>query len=95
MKIRSYTENLHLPHSRLQADAMQIFDTAVSQANPYENTCKALQKAHFGKVRLVLSIGKAAVPMMQAVYDTLGADNITEAVLVTKHGHLKGFCAEK
>ena len=81
--------------SRLTEDAIGIFGAAVESANPYDSTCRALRKHHFGKVRFVLSIGKAAVPMMQAAYDTIGTQSICEAVLVTKHGHLNGFCASR
>ncbi len=95
MTIKPYILNPPAQCTPLTADALGIFAAAVSSASPYDSTCIALQKHNFGKVRLVLSIGKAAVPMMQAAYDTLGADNIAEAVLVTKHDHLNGFCAEK
>lgn len=76
------------PIPQLTADACGIFGAAVSSANPYDSTRRALQAYSFGKVRFVLSIGKAAVPMMQAAYDTL---DIQEAVLVTKYEHLNGF----
>ncbi len=79
--------------SRLQEDALAVFGAAVSSANPYESTCRALRNTDLNKVRFVLSIGKAAVPMMQAAYDTLGTENIREAVLVTKYDHLNSFCA--
>lgn len=78
----------------LQRDALGIFEAAVQAANPYKNTCLALQEAKLSRCRFVLSIGKAAVPMLQAAYDTLGEENIQEAVLVTKYGHTGDFSAE-
>lgn len=93
MAVNPFIENTPAHCSQLTKDALDIFGAAVSSANPYDSTCKALQNARFGKVRFVLSIGKAAVPMMQAAYDTLGAANIRESVLVTKYDHLDGFQA--
>lgn len=94
MEINPFILNTPQKLSTLAADALGIFGAAVSSANPYDSTCKALQKHAFGKVRFVLSIGKAAVPMMQAAYDTLGEKNIREAVIVTKYAHLNGFTAK-
>lgn len=79
--------------SQLQQDALAVFGHAVQSANPYDSTCKALQKETNRQFRFVLSIGKAAVPMMQAAYDTFGTDGIQEAVLVTKYEHLGSFSA--
>ncbi|MBR3954503.1 MAG: DUF4147 domain-containing protein [Clostridia bacterium] len=90
MAVTPYILNTPAQYAPLTEDALGIFGAAVAQANPYDNTCKALQKHNFDKIRFVLSIGKAAVPMMQAAYDTL---DIQEAVLVTKYEHLNGFCA--
>ncbi len=78
----------------LQQDALGIFASAVNAANPYECTCKALQNETVRHWRFVLSIGKAAVPMMQAAYDVFGEEHIQEAVLVTKYGHLGAFSAK-
>ncbi|MBE6813429.1 MAG: DUF4147 domain-containing protein [Ruminococcaceae bacterium] len=93
MSVTPYIENKTEHLSKPAEDALAVFGAAVSSANPYESTCKALQNSELGNVRFVLSIGKAAVPMMQAAYDTIGTENIREAVLVTKYDHLNGFCA--
>lgn len=93
MAVTPYIKNKPARQSQLTEDALAVFGAAVSAANPYENTRKALQNAALCKVRFLLSIGKAAVPMMQAAYDAIGAENIREAVLVTKYDHLNGFCA--
>ena len=89
--ITPYLLNKPTEISNLQKDALEIFGEAVTAANPYSSTCAALKQLALGKLRFVLSIGKAAVPMLQAVYDTLGEKQIQEAVLVTKYGHLGDF----
>ncbi|MBQ6863097.1 MAG: DUF4147 domain-containing protein [Clostridia bacterium] len=94
MKITPYIQNTNGPLSQMQEDALAIFGAAVTKCNPFDSTCKALLETDAEKIRFVLSIGKAAVPMMQAAYHVFGAKNIREAVLVTKYDHLDGFHAD-
>lgn len=91
MKIIPQIQHTNEPLSPLQKDALAVFGTAVTKSNPYDSTCRALQEVKADKIRFVLSIGKAAAPMMQAAYNVFGAENIKEAVLVTKYDHLNGF----
>lgn len=95
MEIHPCLQNTPQSLSALQSDALAVFGAAVRSANPYTSTCTALRKLSLPRCRFVVSIGKAAVPMMQAAYDTLGTENITEAVLVTKYGHTGTFRAAR
>lgn len=85
------TEILNKP-SQLKADALDIISHAVKKADPYLSTLDILGTLGIsdGDRLVVLSIGKAAVPMAMAAADTFG-EKIKRGLVVTKYGHSKGF----
>jgi glycerate 2-kinase len=75
--------------------AEEIFRAALEAADPYravEDNARRIRDAYEkgGFKRLVVAgFGKASVPMVEAIEDTLG-DIVAEGVAITKHGALKG-----
>jgi glycerate 2-kinase len=72
--------------------ALNIFQAVLDSVNPYDavrHSIKPIMSLYQdgGFRRLyVVSVGKAAFPMMRAAVDGLG-DRITEGVVLTKYGH--------
>lgn len=74
----------------LWRDAAIIIEEALSAVDPYKGVCDALGSLpDDNKSLFLLAVGKAAFQMAKAVYDTLG-DAITEGMVITKDGHLRG-----
>lgn len=74
----------------LRNDADRIISAALDAALPDTAVKKALEKADFGKGRLVLvAAGKAAWQMSKTASDILG-ERISDGVVVTKYNHSKG-----
>ena len=74
----------------LTEDAKRIAAAAIRGSLPYENTLKILGELALPGAPVVLSVGKAAVPMAQAAADDFG-DRIKAGLVITKYGHLGGF----
>lgn len=75
----------------MKKDALQIIRYAISRADPYEASCRALESVDFkGRPITVFSIGKAAIPMAKAAADVLG-EQIRTGYAVTKYGHTGDF----
>ena len=79
----------------LKSAALDIIEYAVKKADPYLSTLDILRTLGIDSDRevVVLSVGKAAVPMAKAAQDAFG-DRIKRGLIVTKYGHSKGFSSE-
>lgn len=96
--VKNREELISHGNDRLRADALDIAEYALSQANPYLKT-KELVKLegdilHVGEASFdlnehgriyVLGAGKATYPMAKAL-DEILADRITDGVVICKHG---------
>lgn len=76
----------------LKEDAKRIALAAINGALPYENTLRCLQALSIEGNPVVISVGKAAVPMAQAAADVLGP-RVKAGLLITKYDHLGAFCS--
>ena len=74
----------------LKEDAKRIALAAIRGALPYENTLRCLRALALEGSPVVISVGKAAVPMAQAAADVLGP-RVKAGLLVTKYDHLGSF----
>ena len=74
----------------LKEDAKRIALAAIRGALPYENTLRCLRSLSLEGSPVVISVGKAAVPMAQAAADVLGP-RVKAGLLVTKYDHLGSF----
>ena len=75
----------------LNEDAKRIAAAAIAGSLPYENTLKKLRELALPGSPVVISLGKAAVPMARAAADYFG-DRIKAGLLITKYEHLGDFC---
>ena len=76
----------------LKEDAKRIAAAAIRGSLPYENTLKKLRERALPGSPVVISLGKAAVPMARAAADYFG-DRIKAGLLITKYEHLGDFRA--
>jgi hydroxypyruvate reductase len=87
----------------LREDAVAIFGAALAAANAGDAVKRHLQRTEIqiraGKARFtlnridrvfVVSVGKAAAPMAEAIEQRLG-DHFSKGLIVTKHGHAAGY----
>ncbi len=74
----------------LKEDAKRIAAAAIRGSLPYENTLQKLKEPALPGSPVVLSVGKAAVPMAQAAAEHFWG-RIKAGLLITKYGHLGGF----
>lgn len=75
----------------MKKTAFEIAKAGIVAALPYENTRRIISRIFPDKECLtVISVGKAAVPMMRAAEDELG-DRIKNGLTVTKYHHADGF----
>lgn len=79
----------------MKKEALDIVNTAIKAADPYNNTKRILEELFYGdKKRIsVMSIGKAAVPMAKAAEEVLNG-YIKTGLLVTKYHHSEGFSSD-
>ncbi len=79
----------------LKDAALDIIEYAIKKADPYLSTLDILGTLGIdsGRELVILSVGKAAVPMAKAAQDAFG-DRIKRGLIVTKYGHSKGFSSE-
>jgi glycerate-2-kinase len=73
-------------------DLVEIFNDAIKAVSPsilVRGCVEGLNISHFKKIFLT-GFGKASVQMAEAVEESIGMDLITEAIIITKYGHIKG-----
>ncbi len=75
----------------LREQAQQVMDAALREALPGAAVRQALEKIELTKEGRVLLVaaGKAAFEMARAAHEALG-DKISDGVVITKYGHVKG-----
>lgn len=75
----------------MKKEALLITKAAIKAADPYENTKKLITELFpaFEEIT-VISVGKAAVPMMKAAEEVL-ENRIKKGLVVTKYHHADGF----
>ena len=77
----------------LREDANRIMEHALSAVKPDAAVSRALRQLAAPRGRLLLvAAGKAAWQMAYAAKQTLG-ERISEGVVITKYGHVKGDIA--
>lgn len=75
----------------MRNEALLIASAAIRAAEPYENTKKLIEELFKDSSDVtVISVGKAACPMMRAAEDVLG-NRIKNGLTVTKYRHSEGF----
>lgn len=72
----------------LKADALDIINTAIRAADPFDSTAAILRELNLAREKslTVFGIGKAAIPMVRAAESVLGG-GIKCGLAVTKYGH--------
>ncbi len=75
----------------LREQAQRVMDAALREAMPGAAVRQALEKIELTKEGRVLLVaaGKAAFEMARAAHETLGS-RISDGVVITKYGHVKG-----
>ena len=78
----------------VRSDSVHIIDDAIHAVLPDTAVEQTLKGRSFGSGKVVLAaIGKAAWQMANAAYGVMG-NRISEGVVVTKYGHVKGPIAD-
>lgn len=82
-------------NKQLKKDALDIINTAIRAADPFDSTAAILRQLNFDpdKRLTVFSVGKAAIPMASAAESVLGG-RIAKGLAVTKYGHTGDYKSE-
>lgn len=74
----------------LRKEALQIMNAAFQAVLPDAAVQRALSGMHFDHPVTLFAIGKAAWRMARAAYDTLGAQQVRQGIVITKYFHSEG-----
>lgn len=74
----------------IRDDALQIMKAAFQAVLPDAAVQRALSGMHFNRPVTLFAIGKAAWRMARAAYDTLGAHQVRQGIVITKYFHSEG-----
>ena len=77
----------------LRKDAFKIIETCIKEMQPGDAVRRALKGHAFTGRLFLLAVGKAAWPMADAAYETLG-DRVERGIVITKYGHSQGQICE-
>ncbi|KPK51848.1 MAG: hypothetical protein AMS22_10230, partial [Thiotrichales bacterium SG8_50] len=75
-----------MPSTEPRQQLLGIFLEAVAAVDGRRSVIKALDAAPLKGPQALIAVGKAAVAMAQGAQESLG-DQITDALIITKHGH--------
>lgn len=75
----------------MKKEVLSVIEAAIKAADPYSNTKNLIKELFSDSAELiVVSVGKAACPMMRAAEEVLG-NRIRKGLVVTKYHHSEGF----